>query len=65
MDQRCEAEFERTERSPTSSIIERVDLGSCSLTQKQREQLRAAHAIKVKKLKSDRNLFFIWVRRHS
>ena len=49
----------------SSSIIETVDLGSSSLTKQQRERLRTAHAMKVKKLRNDRNLIFIWVRSHT
>ena len=61
MDLKNEGRLDHEESS--ISIMETVNLGSCNLTKQQREQLRAAHAMKVKKLKSDRNLFFIWVRR--
>lgn len=58
MDQKCELNFDQTE---SSSVMESVNLGSDNLTREQRGQLREAHARKVKKLRSDRNLFFIWV----
>lgn len=32
-----------------------------SLSKEQQEQLRTAHAQKLKKIRSDRNLFFVWV----
>ena len=53
------------DQAGSSSIIETVDLGSSSLTKQQRERLRTAHAMKVKKLRNDRNLIFVWVRRRS
>lgn len=58
VDQKCVEAFDQAE---SSSIMDTVNLGSKSLTREQREQLRTAHANKVKKLRSDRNLFFIWV----
>lgn len=58
LDQKCAETFDYAE---SSSIMDTVKLGSKSLTRQQREQLRTAHANKVKKLRSDRNLFFIWV----
>jgi hypothetical protein len=53
-DQKCISDFDmsRTERS-----ISEKD----PLRQRQQNELRLAHARKVKKLRSDRNLFFIWV----
>ena len=62
LDQKCEAKFDHTEGA---SIMKSVDLGNSSLTKHQREQLRTAHAMKVKRLRSDRNLFFIWVSGHT
>lgn len=47
---------------PPASILETIKIDSASLTLKQREELMAAHAIKVKRLRSDRKLFFFWVR---
>lgn len=48
-------------QAESSSVIDTVDLGSSSLTKSQREQLRTAHAKKMKRLRSDRKLFLIWV----
>ena len=62
VDQKCEAKFDHIDGS---SIMSTVDLGSSTLTKQQREQLRTAHAMKVKRLRSDRNLFFIWVSGHA
>ena len=45
----------------SSCIMDTVNLGSPDLTEQQREKIRIAHAMKVKRLRSDRNLFFIWV----
>ena len=58
MDQKCEAIFDHAE---SSSIMETVSIGSKGLTQQQQDRLRSAHAQKIKRLRSDRNLFFIWV----
>ena len=57
-DGKSEANLDQAE---TSSIMDAVNLGSKPLTQRERVQLRNAHARKVKRLRSDRNLFFIWV----
>ncbi|KAI9780502.1 MAG: hypothetical protein M1835_004474 [Candelina submexicana] len=47
----------------TSTVLARHELSgrSKSLTREQQEELRAAHARKVKRIRSDRNLFFIWL----
>ena len=58
MDRKCEKSFDQTKNS---SVIETANLGSTVLTPK---QLRSAHAMKVKRLRKDRNLFFIWVSHH-
>ena len=58
MDQKCEAMFDHAE---SSTIMETVSIGSKGLTQQQQDRLRSAHAQKIKRLRSDRNLFFIWV----
>ena len=58
VDQKCTDTFDQAE---SSSIMDTVKLGSTTLTRQQRERLRVAHANKVKRLRSDRNLFFIWV----
>ena len=59
MDQKCEAMFDHVE---SSSVMETVSIGKRGLTQQQQDRLRLAHAQKIKRLRSDRNLFFIWVR---
>lgn len=58
MERKCE---ETSGQTKGSSTIETANLGSSVLTP---EQLRNAHAIKVKRLRKDRNLFFIWVSHH-
>lgn len=58
MDRKCEGNFDHAKES---SVIETVKLGSGALTKGQLEQLRSSHAIKVRKLKKDRTLLFIWV----
>ncbi|KAI9679188.1 MAG: hypothetical protein M1817_005207 [Caeruleum heppii] len=35
--------------------------GGSSISREEQERIRAAHARKIKKIKSDRNLFFIWI----
>ncbi|KAI9699274.1 MAG: hypothetical protein M1836_002884 [Candelina mexicana] len=47
----------------TSTVVARhqTSARSKSLTREQQEELRAAHARKVKRIRSDRNLFFIWL----
>ena len=58
MDQKCEEMFDH---AGSSSVMETVRIGSRGLTQQQQDRLRSAHAQKIKRLRSDRNLFFIWV----
>lgn len=58
VDRKCEETFDQTK---SSSAFETSNLGGSVLTP---EQLRSAHAMKVKRLRKDRNLFFIWVSRH-
>ena len=55
MDRKCEESFDQTK---SFSAFETANVGSTVLTP---EQLRNAHAMKVKRLRKDRNLFFIWV----
>ncbi|KAF6237911.1 hypothetical protein HO173_004112 [Letharia columbiana] len=55
VDRKCEETFDQTK---SSSAFETANLGSTILTP---EQLRSAHAMKVKRLRKDRNLFFIWI----
>jgi Ankyrin repeats (3 copies)/IPT/TIG domain len=67
VDQKCAEAFDR--QTPVSSstggrsspVIE-LRIGGGAITKEAQEELRAAHARKLKKIKSDRNLFFIWVR---
>lgn len=58
IDQKCETAFDQ---AGSSSEMETINISSQGVTSEQRERLRAAHARKVKRLRSDRNLFFIWV----
>lgn len=46
------------------SIFDTVKIDNSSLTLEQRQELMTAHAIKVKRLRSDRKLFFFWVRQY-
>ncbi|KAI9894821.1 MAG: hypothetical protein M1814_000040 [Vezdaea aestivalis] len=58
---------EPSSSSSSSALPETIDLrrGSKSgLTDQQREQIRAAHLRKIKRIKSDRTLFFFWVYGH-
>lgn len=55
MVKKCKESLNQTK---SSSAFETVNLGNTVLTP---EQLRSAHAMKVKRLRKDRNLFFIWV----
>ena len=59
VDRACEKTFDERR---SSSAFETARLGSSLLTP---EQLRNAHAMKVKRLRKDRNLFFIWVSPHA
>ena len=58
IDKKCEENFDQAK---SSSAFETANLESSLLTPK---QLRSAHAMKVKRLRKDRNLFFIWVSQH-
>ena len=58
MDRKCEETFDQAK---SSSTFDTANLGNTVLTP---EQLRSAHAMKVKRLRKDRNLFFIWVCHH-
>lgn len=60
LDRKCATEFGRAQVEH-SVVMSSFKLGKTALTRQQQEQLLAAHAKKVKKLRSDRNLFFIWV----
>ncbi|ODH21237.1 hypothetical protein ACO22_05693 [Paracoccidioides brasiliensis] len=65
VDQHFEA-FSEGEVSSSSSVSTQKDIGDVrigrtNLPREQQEQLRQAHARKMKRLRSDRNLFFIWI----
>jgi hypothetical protein len=65
-DNKCAELFDQAESSTTSqkrsAKLERVRIGQKhTITREQQDQLRLAHAEKVKRLSRDRNLFFIWV----
>ena len=60
MDEKCAANFDRTEVDPRI-LMKAISEAS---TEEQQEKLRLARARKVKKLSNDRKLFLIWVRLH-
>jgi hypothetical protein len=65
-DNKCAELFDQAESSTTalrrSTTLETVRIGQKhTITREQQDQLRLAHAEKVKRLSRDRNLFFIWV----
>jgi hypothetical protein len=65
-DNKCAEIFDQAESSTTAQkrpvLVGTVRIGQKhTITREQQDQLRLAHAKKVKKLRSDRNLFFIWV----
>ncbi|KAI9877273.1 MAG: hypothetical protein M1830_004356 [Pleopsidium flavum] len=62
LDQKCTDAFHEVEGS-TSSIAMPTDvrIGRGLLPHEQQDQVRAAHAKKIKRIQSDRNLFFIWI----
>ena len=62
LDRKCTAEFDQIQVEEPL-VMSSVKLGKTTLTRQQQEQLLAAHVKKVKKLRSDRNLFFVWVRK--
>ncbi|KAL2365759.1 hypothetical protein RJZ56_001360 [Blastomyces dermatitidis] len=58
--------FSEGEASSSSSVsipkeIGDVRIGRANIPREQQEQLRQAHARKMKRIRSDRNLFFIWI----
>ena len=61
MDQKCSASFD-VPISERSAKLSTLRIGGEILTKEKQDQLRSEHAKKVKRLRSDRNLFFIWVR---
>jgi hypothetical protein len=66
-DNKCAEIFNQSqEESSTvrkrSVLLDTVRIGQRhTITREQQDQLRRAHTEKVKKLRSDRNLFFIWI----
>jgi len=65
-DNKCAELFDQAESSTTAQkrhvVLDTVRIGQKHvITREQQDQLRLAHAEKVKRLRSDRNLFFIWI----
>ncbi|KAG0648057.1 mga2 [Hyphodiscus hymeniophilus] len=65
-DNKCAEIFDQAESSTAAQkrpvVVGTVRIGQKHvITREQQDQLRLAHAEKVKKLRSDRNLFFIWI----
>lgn len=63
VDQHFEQKPEASSTKPLDNREEigEVHIGRNSVSRQQQEQLRKAHALKMKRIRSDRNLFFIWV----
>jgi hypothetical protein len=69
-DEKCTQLFDHTARQTTlrssgdymATIALSRTIASQSITREEQEELRAAHARKLKKIESDRKLFLIWVR---
>lgn len=63
LDQACAEQFDAFEAGSSSDAKSslNLELGKKSLTKEEQEQVRRAHAQKLKRIKSDRNLFFIWI----
>ncbi|EAS31394.3 membrane-tethered transcription factor [Coccidioides immitis RS] len=69
VDQHFEAQLKASSSSSSSSStatevkedIGDVRIGRKAISRQQQEQLRKAHALKMKRIRSDRNLFFIWI----
>ena len=64
-DNKCAQIFDQAESSTSAQkpvLLDTVRIGQKhTITREQQDQLRLAHAEKVKRLSRDRNLFFIWV----
>jgi len=65
-DNKCAELFDQAESSSTARkrpvMLDTVHIGQKHIiTREQQDRLRLAHAEKVKRLRSDRNLFFIWI----
>ncbi len=63
LDHKCVQAFDENQASglSTRKLEDEVKTKSRSTPSEHHEQLRIAHAEKVKRIRSDRNLFFIWV----
>ncbi|EEP78766.1 predicted protein [Uncinocarpus reesii 1704] len=64
VDQHFEAQSKPSSSSTTVDLKEDlgdVRIGRKTISRQQQEQLRKAHALKMKRIRSDRNLFFIWL----
>ena len=60
LDDKCAAKFDQA-TAESSAAKETTDFQKQPLAKQRQEQLKTAHARKVKRLRSDRNLFFFWV----
>ncbi|KAL1636930.1 SPT3 Dosage dependent suppressor of Ty-induced promoter mutations-like protein [Neofusicoccum ribis] len=60
LDEACAEQFDAAESSDAKSSLN-LELGKKSLTKEEQEQVRRAHSQKLKRIRSDRNLFFIWI----
>lgn len=64
-DQETDVQAESSASGARSALLETVRIGKKhSISKEQQDQLRSEHAERVKKFRSDRNLFFIWVSNH-
>ncbi|OJD29194.1 ankyrin repeat protein [Diplodia corticola] len=63
LDQACVQKFDVVAESSSDATKGslNVELGKKSLTKEEQDQVRRAHAQKLKRIRSDRNLFFIWI----
>lgn len=67
LDSVCAGRFDTVATTSSSNTTQKappkldVRIGKHAITKEQQEQLRLAHAQKLKRIRSDRNLFFIWV----
>ncbi|KAF2085833.1 hypothetical protein K490DRAFT_45885, partial [Saccharata proteae CBS 121410] len=68
LDQKCAQQFDNVQAECSSAASDNqskaslnVEIGSKSLSREQQEQVRRAHAQKLKRIRSDRNLFFVWI----
>ncbi|KAH8820464.1 hypothetical protein F5884DRAFT_658075 [Xylogone sp. PMI_703] len=65
-DNKCAEIFDQAESSTASRSnqlsLDTVRIGQKhTITKEQQERLRLAHAERIKKIRSDRNLFFVWI----